>query len=251
MGQSCVYNRADGFGYVTPTQECGPNGREPSMEFHMRNKTLTSSMAGALLFGGTLGVSAVASAGVVAFGGATTANSWCAIDVSAYNPSSYSSDVLSFASGNPVSGAVSLTNATYGNATCSQFTSSGVSITTSFTSAALAGGAAPSITFRQAFSVTADVVMNWSALLPSSGGSLRIDVLGGSGSSPTYWDGTNGTLTLAANGAGEHYLLSYSSFGAAIQSGNALSVSFAAVPAPGAAALIGLAGMVAGRRRRN
>jgi MYXO-CTERM domain-containing protein len=209
-------------------------------------------MAGALLFGGTLGVSAVASAGVVAFGGATTANSWCAIDVSAYNPSSYSSDVLSFASGNPVSGAVSLTNATYGNATCSQFTSSGVSITTSFTSAALAGGAAPSITFRQAFSVTADVVMNWSALLPSSGGFLRIDVVGGSGSSPTiYWDGTNGTLTLAANGAGEHYLLSYSSFGAAIQSGNALSVSFAAVPAPGAAALIGLAGMVAGRRRRN
>ena len=218
----------------------------------MRTQTINPLMAGALLFGGTLGVSAVASAGVVAFGGATTANSWCAIDVSAYNPSSYSSDVLSFASGNPVSGAVSLTNATYGNATCSQFTSSGVSITTSFTSAALAGGAAPSITFRQAFSVTADVVMNWSALLPSSGGSLRIDVLGGSGSSPPiYWDGTNGTLTLAANGAGEHYLLSYSSFGAAIQSGNALSVSFAAVPAPGAAALIGLAGMVATRRRRN
>ena len=218
----------------------------------MRTQTINPLMAGALLFGGTLGVSAVASAGVVAFGGATTANSWCAIDVSAYNPSSYSSDVLSFASGNPVSGAVSLTNATYGNATCSQFTSSGVSITTSFTSAALAGGAAPSITFRQAFSVTADVVMNWSALGPPSVGSLRIDVLGGSGSSPPiYWDGTNGTLTLAANGAGEHYLLSYSSFGAAIQSGNALSVSFAAVPAPGAAALIGLAGMVAGRRRRN
>ena len=218
----------------------------------MRTQTINPLMAGALLFGGTLGVSAVASAGVVAFGGATTANSWCAIDVSAYNPSSYSSDVLSFASGNPVSGAVSLTNATYGNATCSQFTSSGVSITTSFTSAALAGGAAPSITFRQAFSVTADVVMNWSALGPPSVGSLRIDVLGGSGSSPPiYWDGTNGTLTLAANGAGEHYLLQYSSFGAAIQSGNALSVSFAAVPAPGAAALIGLAGMVAGRRRRN
>ena len=213
----------------------------------MRTQTINPLMAGALLFGGTLGVSAVASAGVVAFGGATTANSWCAIDVTvseSYDPP------LAFASGNPVSGAVSLTNATYGNATCSQFTSSGVSIITSFTSAALAGGAAPSITFRQAFSVTADVVMNWSALLPSSGGSLRIDVLGGSGSSPTYWDGTNGTLTLAANGAGEHYLLSYSSFGAAIQSGNALSVSFAAVPAPGALALLGAAGLVGARRRR-
>ena len=214
----------------------------------MRNKTLTSSMAGALLFGGTLGVSAVASAGVVAFGGATTANSWCAIDVTvseSYDPP------LAFASGNPVSSAVSLTNATYGNATCSQFTSSGVSITTSFTSAALAGGAAPGITFRQEFSVTADVVMNWSALLPSSGGFLRIDVVGGSGSPPaTELTGTNGTLTLAANGAGEHYLLSYSSFGAAIQSGNALSVSFAAVPAPGALALLGAAGLVGARRRR-
>ena len=218
----------------------------------MRNNTMTKCAVGAMLFGGTLGVSAVASAGVVAFGGATTANSWCAIEVSAYNPSSYSFDVLSFASGNPVSGAVSLADATYGSATCSQFTSSGVGITTSFTPAALAGGAAPGITFRQAFSVTADVVMNWSALGPPSVGSLRIDVVGGSGSSPTtYWNGMNSTLTLAANGAGEHYLLMYTSFGAAIQSGNALSVSFAAVPAPGAAALIGLAGMVAGRRRRN
>ena len=215
----------------------------------MRNKTLTSSMAGALLFGGTLGVSAVASAGVVAFGGATTANSWCAFAVDVIN--SYDPP-LAFASGNPVSSAVSLADATYGNATCSQFTSSGVSITTSFTSAALAGGATPSITFRQAFSVTAAVVMNWSALLPpSSGGFLHIDVVGGSGSSPrTYWDGTNGTLTLAANGAGEHYLLSYTSFGAAIQSGTALSVSFAPVPAPGALALLGVAGLAGGRRRR-
>jgi MYXO-CTERM domain-containing protein len=219
------------------------------MEFQMRNKTFTSSMAGALLFGGTLGVSAVASAGVVAFGGATTANSWCAIDVTVSN--SYDPP-LAFASGNPVSGAVSLPNGTYGSADCSQFTSSGVSITTSFTSAALAGGATPSITFRQAFSVTAAVVMNWSALLPpSSGGFLHIDVVGGSGSSPrTYWDGTNGTLTLAANGAGEHYLLSYTSFGAAIQSGTALSVSFAPVPAPGALALLGVAGLAGGRRRR-
>jgi hypothetical protein len=25
VGQTCVYNRADGFGYVTPTRECGHN----------------------------------------------------------------------------------------------------------------------------------------------------------------------------------------------------------------------------------
>ena len=34
VGQTCVYNRADGFGDVMPTRECGPNGREPSMEIY-------------------------------------------------------------------------------------------------------------------------------------------------------------------------------------------------------------------------
>ena len=216
----------------------------------MHTRVLKASAA-AMLFGGTLGASGAASAGVVAFGGATTANSWCSIDVSAYNGSTGYSDVLASVSGNPVSGAVSLSDATYGSATCSQFTASGVSITTSFTAAAFAGNATPSITFRQAFIVTADVVMNWSALLPPSGGYLRIDVVGGAGSSPTtYWDGTNSTLTLAASAAGEHYLLSYGSFDSAIQSGTALSVSFAAVPAPGALALLGVAGLAGGRRRR-
>ncbi len=149
------------------------------------------------------------------------------------------------------SGAASAGVVAFGSATCSQFTASGVSITTSFTAAAFAGDATPSITFRQAFTVTADVVMNWSALLPSSGGYLRIDVVGGGVSSPTtYWDGTNSMLTLAASAAGEHYLLSYGSYDAAIQSGTAPSVSFAAVPAPGALALLGVAGIVGGRRRR-
>jgi MYXO-CTERM domain-containing protein len=213
--------------------------------------SIHKATAAAMLFGGTLGVTAATSAGVTAFGGATVANSWCSFDVSAYNGESGYSDVLSSASGNPVSGAVSLADATYGSATCSQFTSSGVSITTAFTAAAFSGGASPSITFRQAFTVSADVVMNWSAALPSSGGFLRIDVVGGSGSVPTtYWNGSNSTLTLAANGAGEHYLLSYGSFDSAIQGGTALSVSFAAVPAPGALALLGVAGLAGGRRRR-
>ncbi len=40
-------NRADGFGIVTPTRECGSTGREPSMEIQMHNKTFTHSMAAA------------------------------------------------------------------------------------------------------------------------------------------------------------------------------------------------------------
>jgi hypothetical protein len=149
------------------------------------------------------------------------------------------------------SGAASVGVVAFGGATCSQFTASGVSITTSFTAAAFAGSATPSIIFRQAFTVAADVVMNRSALLPSSGWYLRIDVVGGARSPPTTdWDGTNSTLTLAASAAGKHYLLSYGSFDAAVQSGTALSVSFAAFPAPGALALLGVAGMVGGRRRR-
>ncbi len=48
-----------------PTRECGPNGRKPSTEFQMRNTTFTSSVAGALLFGGTLGGATAANAAVL------------------------------------------------------------------------------------------------------------------------------------------------------------------------------------------
>ena len=61
-GANECHNRADGFGYLMPTRECGPNGRKPSTEFQMRNTTFTSSVAGALLFGGTLGVATAANA---------------------------------------------------------------------------------------------------------------------------------------------------------------------------------------------
>lgn len=212
---------------------------------------LGSPVAALLLFGGTLGAVGVASAGVVSFGGADTANSWCAFEVSAYNPSTGYSDQLAFTSGNPVAGSVSLSDPTYGSAVCSAFGASGVSISTAFAESAFLNGASPSVTFRQAFIVTSDTVMTWSALLPSGGGFLRIDTVGASGSlSVIYWDGTNGSLSLSQSGAGEHYLISYSSFGPAILSGTALSVSFAEVPAPGALALLGAAGFVGSRRRR-
>ena len=37
-------NRADGFGEVAPAPECGPNGRKPNEDFHMRNTTFISSV---------------------------------------------------------------------------------------------------------------------------------------------------------------------------------------------------------------
>ena len=37
-------NRADGFGEVAPAPECGPNGRKPNEDFQMRNTTFISSM---------------------------------------------------------------------------------------------------------------------------------------------------------------------------------------------------------------
>jgi hypothetical protein len=204
-----------------------------------------------LLFGGTLGAVNGASAGVVPFGGADAANSWCAFDVSAYNPSSGYSDQLAFASGNPVTGSVSLSDPTYGSAVCSAFSASGVSISTAFAAPSFATGAAPSITFRQAFVVTSDVIMSWAALLPAGGGLLRIDTVGRSGSiAVTYWDGANNSLTLEQSAAGEHYLLSYSSYGPAIQSGAVLSVAFSEVPVPGALTLLGIAGLASSRRRR-
>jgi MYXO-CTERM domain-containing protein len=144
---------------------------------------------------------------------------------------------------------VSLASATYGSALTSQFTPSGVTINTAFSPAAFADGASAEITFRQAFTVTEAVTMNWSGLLPTSGGYLRIDLVGSSGvPQVTYWDGANSVLNLAATGVGEYYLISFGSSGTAIASGTALEVSF--VPAPGALALLGVACLAARRRRR-
>jgi MYXO-CTERM domain-containing protein len=209
-----------------------------------RHATATTAL---LLFGGTLGT---AHAGVSAYGGATVASSWCSMLVTAYNAGTGYSEAMVSATGNPVSGAFGFSDATYGVASCSAFTPSGVSITMALSSASVSGGASPEVTFRQAFTASTAMVMTWSGALPSGGGSLRIDRLGGSGVPPTiYWDGTNSVLNLDATAAGEYYLLSYSSFGASLQTGTALSVSFAEVPAPGALALLGAAGLVRGRRR--
>ena len=54
--------RADGFGDFTSTRECGPNGREPSVGTYMRNKMFISSMVS---LAGSVVLSGSASAGVM------------------------------------------------------------------------------------------------------------------------------------------------------------------------------------------
>ena len=215
----------------------------------MRNQMIARAAVASMLFGGTLS----AQAGVVAFGGNTNPYSWCRFEViGAYDGDLGYSPLLAGSSGAIVDGAVSFSDATYGSASATAFSSSGFSITTNFSSASLADGNNPQITFRQAFTASEAVTMNWTGS-PTYYGWLRIDLLGGPGVPPvTYWqmDGSNSALNLQATQAGEYYLLSFTSYGPVIQSGTVLNVSFAAVPAPGAAVLVGLAGLMS-RRRRN
>ena len=73
----------------------------------MRTQTINPLMAGALLFGGTLGVATAANAGVVGISGNTSAaNLQLAYDNSAYQ---------SFGvSGSPMGGSVYFSDSTYG-----------------------------------------------------------------------------------------------------------------------------------------
>ena len=236
MGQSCVYNRADGFGYVTPTQECGPNGREPSMEFHMRNKTLTSSMAGALLFGGTLGGATAASAGVVGVAG----NSSSASLKLSYD---YASNTTFEAQGSPFGGPVSFSDSTYGSITCSQFTASGFSLAINSTAAANA----QDFFVQQNFTVTDAVNFSLTGFKPVSSSRALIESNG-----IFYADSASnaGVFTISGTLQAGTYRFAYTSAASGPQSGTLFNLSFSAVPAPGAVALLGVAGLVGARRRR-
>ncbi len=204
----------------------------------MRTQTITPLMAGALLFGGTLGVATAANAGVVGISGNTSAaNLQLAYDGS-------SGDSFG-ASGSPMAGPVSFSDSTYGSITCSQFTASGFSLVVNSTAAANA----QTFFVQQEFTVTAAVNFSLTGYLPSAGsGSSSITAgttfYANSGSNVGGFS-TSGTLQAGT------YRFQYTNGGGGSQNRTLFDLSFSAVPAPGAAALIGLAGMVATRRRRN
>ena len=203
----------------------------------MRNKTLTSSMAGALLFGGTLGGATAANAGVVGIAG----NSSAAALQLAYDGSAYQSIGVN---SSPMDGPVSFSDSTYGSVTCSQFTASGFSLVVNSTAAATQ----QTFFVQQNFTVTEAVNFTLTGYLPSAGsGSSNIsngaNVYADSGSALGAFS-TSGTLQAGT------YRFQYKNGGGGAQDRTLFNLSFSAVPAPGAVALLGVAGLVGARRRR-
>ena len=204
----------------------------------MRNNTMTKCAVGAMLFGGTLGGATAASAGVVGVPGNTSvASLQLAYDGSAYQSIGVNSS--------PMDGPVSFSDSTYGSVTCSQFTASGFSLVVNSTAAATQQG----FFVLQNFTVTDAVNFTLTGYLPSANsGSSNITAgttfYANSGSALGAFS-TSGTLQAGT------YRFQYSNGGGGAQDRTLFNLSFSAVPAPGAVALVGLAGLVTGRRRRN
>ena len=204
----------------------------------MRNNTMTKCAVGAMLFGGTLGGATAANAGVLGISGNTSA---AALQL-AYDGSAYQSFGVN---SSPMDGPVSFSDSTYGSVTCSQFTASGFSLVVNSTAAATQ----QSFFVQQNFTVTDAVNFTLTGYLQSaSSGSSSITAgttfYADSGSDVGGFS-TSGTLQAGT------YRFVYTNGGGGAQDRTLFNLSFSAVPAPGAAALIGLVGLVAGRRRRN
>ena len=189
----------------------------------------------ALLFGGTLGVSADAHASVIGIpGNSSTANLSLAYV--------YETGASFGAWGSPMDGSVSFSDSTFGSISCTQFTASGFSLSINSTAAANS----QSFFVQQNFIVTEAVNFNLTGYLPVSSSRAFIHqgdtFFADSGSDAGVYS-LSGTLQ-----AGE-YRFAYFSGATGAESGTLFNLTFTAVPAPGAAALIGLAGLM-GRRRR-
>jgi hypothetical protein len=237
VGQTSVYIRADGFGDVTPPQECGPNGREPIKEFQMHSQTLKTAAIGVMLFGGTLGSTTVANAGL------TVTGADIYLDVNAAAQFQTSNLAVAMAGGMPYD-----TN-TGGYLQLSAFTSTGFNL-----KANSAGGAATWSVFPSYFTFTADTLTTVTLSGNTAAESAVIFLwdntsnstlfLRGEGGSGVEW--TSGDIVLAA---GHSYTLTVNP-GYANGSTEVGTVLNFAVPAPGAIALLGAAGLIGGRRRR-
>ena len=189
----------------------------------------------ALLFGGTLGVSADAHASVIGIpGNSSTANLSLAYV--------YETGASFGAWGSPMDGSVSFSDSTFGSISCTQFTASGFSLSINSTAAANN----QSFFVQQNFIVTEAVNFTLTGYLPVSSSRAFIHqgdtFFADSGSDAGVYS-LSGTLQ-----AGE-YRFAYFSGATGAESGTLFNLTFSAVPAPGAAALVGLAGLM-GRRRR-
>ena len=209
---------------------------------------MTTCAVGAMLFGGTLGE---AHAGVVGLAVSPIGES--VSDFLAYGEGgSYLN-----AAGISMWGPVSFNDTVFGSGSFSQFTASGFSL-----NAVLPTGVNCFRQFSQRvfFQVTADMNVSYSAFGLGSDFGMMISLHDSAGSQlsvigSAFGSGAkSGTHTLAANSEGSFYGIylinkQTSSTSTPGYSGTLHQFSFTAVPAPGAIALLGLAGL-AGRRRR-
>ena len=204
----------------------------------MRNNTMTKCAVGAMLFGGTLGTASVANAGL------TVTGADIYLDVNA--AAQFQTSNLTAA----MAGGMAYDIITGGSVTLSPFTSAGFTLT-----ANSAGGAATWSVFPSYFTFTADTLTTVTLSGNTAAESAVIFLwdntsnstlfLRGEGSSGVEW--TSGDIVLAA---GHSFTLTVNPVYANGSTEVGTVLNFA-VPAPGAVALVGLAGLVTGRRRRN
>ena len=195
----------------------------------MRNKTLTSSMAGALLFGGTLGVTGAADAGLT----------WDSGNVYApFSCNNISEFVDGLGGGSATSGANSLT--------LSPLTSTGFSITaTNPDNVSMLFG-----DYYIGFSLSESTTITISGTAPAgnlNGNNIYITDAGSSyvfNISPVSAAYSN-QVTLAA---GNYTVGGF--FSVPAGSGYSGTMMNFSVPAPGALGLLGAAGLIGARRRR-
>ena len=215
-----------------------PKGQVPVLKSNIRLATAS------LLFGGTLGVAADSHASVVGIPG----NSSVANLSLAYV---YETGSSFGAWGSPMDGAVSFSDSTFGSISCSQFTASGFSLSINSTAAANN----QSFFVTQNFTTSDAVNVSLSGLAPVSSSNVAITLCNSDGSlsSFIFQTGDAGSFAfsgqLAATTGGQYYRFLFTSAASDATSGTLFDLGFTAVPAPGAAALVGLAGLMARRRR--
>ena len=203
----------------------------------MRNNTMTKCAVGAMLFGGTLGAVSVANAGL------TVTGADIYLDVN--SAAQFQTSNLTTA----MAGGMAYDMSTGGSVTLSPFTSAGFTLT-----ANSAGGAATWSVFPSYFTFTADTLttVTLSGNTAAEGAVIFLYdntlqstlFLRYSGDSGVQW--TSGEIDLAA---GHSFTVNVnpSIANGSTEVGTVLNF---AVPAPGAVALLGVAGLVGGRRRR-
>jgi MYXO-CTERM domain-containing protein len=208
------------------------------MEFQLRNKTLTSSMVGALLFGGTLGGASAAQAATVidnfatGFGGAFTITTQSGAGIlGTRQVSNGSGMLLSFANPgmNWNGNAYNYSEVDYSNFGSLDFTNVALTMTGSGSATGTAkllvtiidgngNDGFWNVAFGSSITMSTSIFGATSGLNLADIRSIRLQ---------TGYTGVGGTV---------NYTMT--------------NFSYSAVPAPGALALLGVAGLAGGRRRR-